>query len=358
MEIMTDHNMSGGNDEAQAVLKDFAWFPVGADFSRQAVTFTHADRATLAAQPFLDHRWRRDGLPETALPLSAILSGIGANVAPPALNFIWHSSFCCSTLLARALDMPGRNLSLCEPLVLVHLGDGKRAGALAHNGNPQNTAQAIFRLLSRGEQANSKVLIKPSNFANTLIMDALGQTEGRHLFLYSDLPAFLIAIARGGVNLHKYARRLFGTVAADIGQQLPWTGAQIFEMSDMELAALAWHMQMAAFRQAAAAAGGRAIALHCDAFLADPQGALTRLDIFFGLGLGAAQIAATVSGSLFGQHAKKPGEAFDPTERAAVNAKVREFLGGDLDRVVEWSYRACPGTPRTLPAGPVLFGAG
>jgi hypothetical protein len=208
--------------------------------------------------------------------------------------------------------------------------------------------EVVFRLLARSP--GGKVMVKPSNFANVLISDAARTTRGKALFLYSDLESFLISVAKSGIPLLKYARRLFSSIAGDSGQPLPWKPHEIFQMSDLEIAALVWHMQIGEFRRDwPLFEPGRAASLDCDAFLADPMAALVKLDAFFGLGLGAEHMERVANGPLLRQHAKSPGRAYDARRRSEEKVAVRKRLGTDLERVIEWSYKACSGTPRGAP---------
>ncbi len=333
---------------AEATLADPDWFLEDYDPQRNQFCFVHTDRETLARQPFLDHRWKRDGLPRRRVALDAAADGLPITASGP--NMIWHSSFCCSTLLAAALDLPGRNLSLREPMALVPVADARRAALHGGRALPPRLIETTFRLLGRPARPGAKVTVKPSNFVNLLASDASSLTGGKALFLYSDLESFLVSVAKSGVQLRKYARRLFGSILGDSGEAPPWQPREIFEMSDLEIAALAWHLQIAQFRRSLAAMGPeRAATLDCDALLADPPAVLVQVERFFGLGLGQEHCAAVVAGPLFRQHAKQPGLPFDAQRRREENGAVRAFLGDDLARIVDWSYRACPGTPRGLP---------
>src|SRR5262249_51695413 len=139
-------------------------------------------------------------------------------------------------------------------------------------------------------------------------------------------------------------------IAGDSGQPLPWKPHEIFQMSDLEIAALVWHLQIGEFRRSwSAFEPGRVASLNCDAFLADPAAVIAKLDAFFELGLGLAHIERVLNGPLLRNHAKAPGQAYDAQRRADEKAAMRARIGTDLERVIEWSYKACSGTPRGAP---------
>jgi hypothetical protein len=341
--------------DAHSCIDDFRWFAENFDLARRSLSFVFTDRHTLAAQPFLDYRWRTEGLPRKEMALEETIAEVSPGAPPPHLNLIWHTSFCCSTLIAKALEAPGYNLSLCEPQILVPLADLKRGGMFTGNRLSPRLPEIAFRLLARSP--GGKVLVKPSNFANTLIADAARTTKGKALFLYSDLESFLISVSKSGIPLLKYARRLFSNIAGDSGQPLPWKAHEIFQMSDLEIAALAWHLQIGEFRRSwPLLEPGRAASLDCDAFLADPASVIARLDAFFDLGLGPEHVARVMDGPLLRHHAKAQGQSYDAERRADEKKVVRAHLGADLQRVIDWSYRACSGTPRGAPLPGALAG--
>lgn len=314
------------------------WFPADLDAARRSLLLVETDEVTLAEQPFLDRRWRRTALAERWAPLEPV----GAADEAPGLGFIFHTSFCCSTLIAAALDRRGRSLALREPWVLVQLADALRAGQCEPGQPLEGAPGLVFRALA-GLASAGKVVVKPSNFANRVAREAAHGTSGRALLLYSDQPSFLISIAKGGVQLGRFVRSLFATVAADLGERMPLTGRDLLEMADLELAALVWRMQMAVVKRDLARYGpARTASLDSEAFLADPPGAIAALDGFFNLGLGPAHAREVVEGPLLGRHAKTPELAFTPSDRLSQAAAVRERLGGDLDRLVEWSHTAWP----------------
>jgi hypothetical protein len=121
-------------------------------------------------------------------------------------------------------------------------------------------------------------------------------------------------------------------------------------MSDLEIAALAWHLQILEFRNAWRLLGpGRAASLDCAALLLRPEDVLRKVIAFYRLPVGETHVSDVLRSGTFGRHAKMPAELFDAQRRAEQSAQIRAQYSDDIARVVEWSYRACPLTPHGVP---------
>ncbi len=241
------------------IIGDSAWFPDNLNLNRNTFGFVYTTREALSRQSFLDARWDRAALARMDVPISEVVAAT-ATQPRPKLNFVWHTAFCCSTLIARCLDSASDNLALKEPQVLISLAEAKRAGNIAqYNG----ALDATFKLLARRQQSNESVLIKPTNAVNNLIGEATRATDGRMLFLYSDCKSFLVSIAKKGEMGRIFARRLFGLFAADGHAPAQWPMQKLFELSDLQVAALVWHMQIAEFRRSRDARPSGRIELRC-----------------------------------------------------------------------------------------------
>jgi hypothetical protein len=330
------------------VLANAAWFAEGFDPRSGEFLFVATDRTRLAAQTFLDHRWDRATAERARIKSGAVTSGPPAG--SPAPNLIWHTGFCCSTLLAKALDRTGCNLSLCEPQLLVDIAAARRTGQLTTDFTPA-VALSAFRLLSRRFMPEESLTLKPSPAANVLLHEAAALTSGPMLFLFSDCASFVVSICKMGEDGRKYVRRLFPAILSDGSMLAKWPVQRLLSLSDLELAAIVWHMQIAEFLRGWPHLGGsRAASLDCDAFLASPRAALKRIDAFFSLGLGDNHIQQISEGPLFGRNAKTGEESFDAEKRRREHASIARQLGGELDRIVEQSYAIC----RSTPPGPPL----
>jgi hypothetical protein len=326
---------SSARDQGPAVsavhdlLGDRAWFPYRLNFERGEVILTRTNAEALSAQPFLDHRWVRTASAAQTVPIEALAQAPEIERAP---GFIWHTAFCCSTVIADCLDFPDRSLSLKEPISLVHMAAARR------QEDPRATDAAVaglIRLYGRGFSPGARVLVKPSNDANTLI-DATLDASGPILFLHGSLRRFLLSVAKGGEDRRRFVRGVLSDRAAAAGARFgPY---DVAHLTDMQAAAVLWRVQMGEFAAAARKVGpGRARFLDCDDFLADPARSLGQLDVFFGLGLGAERIAAIVEGPKLRRHAKIPGADFDPRRENDDLEHARRLLGGDLESLEAWS---------------------
>jgi hypothetical protein len=301
--------------------------------------FVRTDRASLSAAPFLDHRWRPVAPVDAVLPLAELQA---TDLGQPRLNFIWHTSFCASTLLSACLDTPGRCLTLKEPRALVILAALKRSG---HLGRAAGLAKSVFSLLGRRFDPDEQIVVKPSNGANALLPEAAALTQGRMLLLYSDCESFVLSMARQGRTGFADVRERFRNLAADGHPVARWPASELLRLTDLEVAALVWRMQMDALEAASARLGDRARSLDCQRLLEDPDWILPCVDDFLELGIGSERLDRVAASPLFQRDAKHPGQAFDARGRAEERAQLRAYLGADLPAVLQWIESAFPRRP-------------
>lgn len=324
------------------IIDDPCWFPDAHDARAHALRFTRVSRKILSDEAFLDDRWARAGAEMVSRPVADFAALAIPKRAP---HFIWHTAFCGSTLLARCLDKPGTNLSLREPAVLMSLANMKR---LQGSEAAQRELAPVLALMSRPFVRREHVTIKPTNTVNNLIRETVALAPGgRHLLLYSDIRAFLISIAKKGEAGRAFARQLFTIFAMD-GHAIARTEPrELMKLSDLQIAALVWHMQVASFLDAAQnSPAGTFASLDGDAFLQSPQAGIAAVDAFLGLGLGAEHAASTASGPLLRRDSKNPDQAHGADRRAEEARQTADMLGPELEAIIDWSYGLFPGSPR------------
>jgi hypothetical protein len=332
--------MDGGDKDVAALLAEPGWLPHRVVGGGEAVQFVRLSRTEQRALPFLDERFVGEDVPRAEIPVAAIAA---AGPAAGECHFIFHSAYCCSTLLARALDLDGVATVLQEPRVLVDLAAAESRPAL----------DPILALLQRPHRAGEAAIVKPSNFANPLIDDLLTlRPSARALLMYAPLPAFLLAIVRRGGSNRIWARRMATLYRRD--PQFEFVqGRDLLLLTDLQAAAWVWLHQQAQFeRLVREQPPGRIATLEAGAFLADPVGALVAASSLFGLDVDAARAAAIAAGPVFRQHAKRPGRAFDPAARRREEAAAKFAYGAEIDIAVEWAggLAAKAGVPLALDA--------
>ena len=128
------------------------------------------------------------------------------------VHFIFHSAYCCSTMMARAFDIPGVSMGLKEPVILNDLIGWRRRGA-----DKQKLMAVLDRsleLLARPMGDDRAVIVKPSNICTPLVIPALKlRPKSKALLLYAPLESYLQSIVKnlGAGCPHRYhERRLCG----------------------------------------------------------------------------------------------------------------------------------------------------
>lgn len=291
-------------------IQDAAWLPHDYDWRNDTLTFANLPKTTQRQAVFLDPRYLARAPLSPPIPIDALSVGAIREAAGP-LHFIFHTSFCCSTLLARALDFPGVSMGIKEPSVLAAFADywaGTRRtpGAFLALG-------ATLDLLSRPQEPGETQIIKPSNVVNHIVPEMLhARPDAKAIVMYSSLDTFLRAITRRGIGGRGFARLVYQQFAPIIPIESGFTDVDTLLQTDLQIAAQAWLMQTAFLDSVARRFGPNVVrTLSSERFLADTAGTLTAVGGFFNLALDQDRAAAIASGPIFNEHAKEPGRAFN-----------------------------------------------
>jgi hypothetical protein len=322
--------MSLKNDPA-SVIADPQWLPSRWDRQAGTLQFVRLSRADHDSITFLGDEYLAPlQRPTVTLGLSQVLVA-GRPPGAPA-QYIFHSAFCCSTLLARALDVPGTAMALKEPQVLNTLTEAARAKALSHE-----VLQVIVGLLARPFGADERVVVKPSNAVNFLATGLLEFDPGSNaIFLYAPLPRFLRSVADKGLWGRVWARQLFMTLRSDTGLTFGFSAEGLLELTDLQVAALAWLMHHAQAAALIARLPGRVRTLDSETFLERRTDTLVAAAAHFGLPLTEAKAREIAGGPVFETHSKRLGQGFDPDEPLQPKARVA-IIDEEIEMVAAWT---------------------
>lgn len=319
---------------ARDVALDPEWLPHTYDVGGANLTFVNVPREMRSGLMFLSDEHYAGHFQKMAFPANAVAAEVDAAPRAP-LHFLFHTSFCCSTLLARAFEIPGVSTALREPDVLINLGN-----RLIRNDDQSNLQRLalVLRLLERPAAPGEAVIVKPSNFGNRLIEPILAQRPGtRALLLYSDVGTYLRSLLKRGMFGRIFGRKLFNQMRGWSPLEFGYTQAELFEQTDLQIAALGWLMQIQHFDAMGRAFGPkRVMLLDSASLLADPRASLGRAASLFGLDLDEERISGIVAGPAFSKHSKFSEQDYGAEARERDHDAVIDAHSEELGMVVKW----------------------
>lgn len=167
-------------------LADPGWFAVDLHVPDKRFGMLQLDEEQIGRAAFLDTRL--DAPIAEATP--ALVTGVvAAKLRQAPVGWLFHTSFCASTLLARALHVPPHTIALKEPFVLRRLSDARKS-----KWSLEGLLPACVKLLARPWHTGGAVVIKPTHVALNIAVDLVQATpKSRAMILTSPLVDFLIS---------------------------------------------------------------------------------------------------------------------------------------------------------------------
>ncbi|MFC3814913.1 hypothetical protein [Lysobacter sp. GCM10012299] len=312
-------------------LGDARWFPTDLDVASRVFSFVELDDAVIERSSFLDTR--------IDAPLAAAVqveqARIPRDLPNTSIGWLFHTSFCGSTLAARALHCPPAAVCLREPLVLRRLADA-RHGAVPLQGLLESTV----RLLARPWHAGGAVVIKPTHAALNLASDLLAATPGsRAVVLTSSLQDFLVSNLKKPPESQSRIPQLAERALA-IGTFASRLPSQALAPPDLLcVAALQWAAQREAVADLVAMDdGARVRAVDMTWLLGDLAGAMAQCARWLRLDI-PAQVLRERCEAVGGRNAKAMDVAYSATQRVREADIVVAHFARELGHALEWSER-------------------
>jgi hypothetical protein len=333
------------SSDVPRLVADASWLPHRYDPPSDSFQFREVPRARHGKVPFLTDEYLGNEGAFCAVPRAAAMASAPG---PAPLHFIFHSAFCASTMLVRALDVPGSASGLSEPVVLNDLVGWRRRGAKPEDH--QTILRDTLHLLSRPFESGEAMVIKPSNVFNGLAIDALAiRPESRAILLHAPLPEFLLSVARKGLWCRLWARELLEGLLQEGWINLGFEPRDYFRQSDLQVAAAGWLAQQALFNHIATrTAPDRVRTLDSERLTAAPAESVAAAAAFLGLKADAAEAYAAHPAVA---RNSKSGAKFARGERQEDQVRARAAYGEEIDKVVTWATAVADHAkvPLTLP---------
>ena len=310
-------------------LADAHWFPVDLHVPRREFGFLPIASAVLERSIFLDTRIEAP-LPEAvAVGADAVAQ---ATMAAAPLGWLFHTSFCCSTLLARILHLPPYQVVLKEPLVLRRLGDAR------HERWPiEDLLEPTLRLLARPWDPGGAVVIKPTHAALNIAVELLDATpQSRGVILTSSLDDFLVSNLKKTSDTQAKVPALAERAlqAGAFHSRLP-PGA-LAPPDLLAAAALQWAAQRELCADLMAAVGSQRLrVLDASTLLADVPGVAWQCAQWLRLPVPRDLLAAR-AGEVSGRNAKAVEAAYDAHRRASDVRWLQARFGRQIVAARHW----------------------
>lgn len=312
-------------------ILDPDWLAHRYDPQHDAVHFVHAPRLSRKSIPFLTDQYLK---PEQAPRILSRSDALAAARPPAPVHFILHSAFCCSTLLARAFDIPGITFSIREPQILNDVVGWRHRGA-----QPARIGEVLdssLKLLARPFESGEACIVKPSNVLSGLSEAALAvRPDSSCVLLYAPIRVFLASIARKGMDGRLWARELLSKQLAEGLVDLGFEPRDYLRHTDLQAAAIGWLAQHQLFARLSRRWPDRVRTLDSEILVARPTETLVASAALFGLSLDPDRIS-TIVDDVFSRDAKTDS-AFAPGQRKAERLAGEALHNDEINKVAIWA---------------------
>ncbi|MCP1470040.1 hypothetical protein J3E64_001727 [Sphingobium sp. OAS761] len=324
--------MSSRPSSVRDIVRNPEWLAHRYDPGHDAVHFRQLSRSGRKDIPFFTDE-HLGAAPQLVLRRADVMEQ--APAAAP-LHFLFHSAYCCSTLLVSAFDIVGVATGLKEPVLLNDLIGWRHRGAKG-----RDVAQLLddsLTLLARPFNAGEAVIVKPSNIVNPLIPAIMAmRPNARAVLLHAPLDAYLASIARKGMWGRIWVRDLFVKLIREgMLTTLGIPSDDYLGLTDIQVAAAGWLAQQAQFHMLVKQLGPRVATLDSERLVAMPRDSMRAMGSLMDLGLTTDMIDVAVSGPVFAKDAKS-GQDFKPGSRAQAARQGMEIHADEIEKVSQWT---------------------
>jgi hypothetical protein len=328
------------------LLSSPSYYPLKMDFDSGLLSFVPMSRATYKSSSFLDGRTQAAGPERYDLPSTDLfLAAAEQPPAPTPVHYIFHAAFCCSTLLARYLELVPPCFVLKEPLFLTQMAVVRPRAVAAHNeGALDPSAWApLFdlcaRLMGRGFGAEDVVAVKVNDICNSLGEMLLARDPAtKAVFVTIGLRDFLLVLLKGPER-RQWLRGRLVKARKDAAIIPELAGFDPLQMSDAEGGAFLWALNEALRARLCGANPSRVLTVPGEQIADDPAAAVRAVADHFGLPVSQGLPKNIFSDATVGRHAKDPSRTYDARSRRKELKTLQKQIGSEADQGANWAAK-------------------
>jgi hypothetical protein len=334
------------------ILADAEWLAYRFDPGEDAVHFRRVTRAAHRSATFLTDEYLGAGAAPVVIRRAEAMA-----LAPPAapLHFIFHSAFCCSTLLARAFDLPGTAMGLKEPIILNDIVGWRHRGA--QGPKVADVLDHVLRLLARPYTPAEAVIIKPSNLLNPMAPAMMKlRPDAKALLLRAPLPVFLKSVAKKEMWGRLWVRDLLVKQLREGFIDLGFEQIDYLGLTDLQAAAVGWLAQQDLFAKMVAEFGPERVqTLDSETLLDQPRESMAAIGKLFGVPLNDEMLDNILTGPAFATNSKT-GKSFTRAERDTGYDEAAHHHADEIEKVTIWAEAVARNAGVTMGGASLLLG--
>jgi hypothetical protein len=270
-----------------------------------------------------------DSTSEHKIPMAEFRT---AHQRKPA-NYIFHTAFCGSTLLSRALHAPPSSVALKEPHVLFRISEASlKLPDDALRPHLDNVLAEITQPWALG----GRVVIKPTNSCNRLAPRMLDAgLDDRVLFMYSSLEEFLISclkkLPEAETRVNWMARHLLPGSALERDCGIPRRDFNL-----LEACVLSWCVSLQYFSEAIRSNPMLKFkVLAYRDFMAEPAQRAREVGLHFCIE--EALLSPEFLQPRLGDNAKNAGTPFNREQHTTQTEIIRSTYGDAIQDALKWA---------------------
>ena len=307
------------------------------------ISFVEVGRDTYRRSSFLDHRMHREPGQKTILcDARQFLDRYqGANASH--VGFIFHVAFCCSTLLARYLELLPGTFVLKEPFIPTQLAELNRAPWPSERGlTSEEATRLCVRLMARTFEPHDQVIAKLADQCNAIAGALMASSEARKaVFLGLELRSFLLA----GLKTDQrriWVRRRAELAAQDVAPSL-LADTDPKTLDDAQACAYLWMANGVLLQKLIAEVGrNRLLVVDGETISDNPDHAVREIAEWLGLSSSESELRTAISDQTTSRYSKDPSQEFSREHRQTDLAAVYSKFGSEVESGLRWAAEIAP----------------
>jgi len=315
------------------VMNDFSnanYFPLDYDAVEKEFLMLDVKLEDITDASFLDSRMNINWSRATRVPETCLVDLLET----PTQAMLFHTAFCGSTLLAKALDDAPNIVSLKEPNSLLSISD---ASLRFPNEELHQSLQTTLKLLGRPWTHSGQTLIKPTNSVNRLLPDTLKLMRCKAILLYSSIEEFIMSCCKklpaADNHIRWMAQHLFHGTRLQRELGIPSN----YRFHFLEACVIAWYAQMEWYAMALADdSDDKLHTLDMQDLMASPENVVTSCAKFLQFDTSPFVISERVA-KVFSRNSKNASEEYSPQIREKEREAVRTRFGKELEMAMQWA---------------------